>query len=300
MKNYMYAFVILHYGEAKMTIDCVNNLIKMIHDEQSAIIIIDNNSPNDTGKQVETELKNNDGIFFVFNKENLGFAKGNNVGYKFAKEVLKSEYICIMNNDVFILQKEFWDIVKRVDTDNLAVVGPHICLKDGKENAMYYKINSIEELIKERNNYIKQLRRLKSPLWKLWNIWENFKLVIRKLLGELGVMDKIVLHEDMCDGCLDRHSNIILHGCCIIFMPSYITKFDEGFVSETFMFREEELLYLKCRDNGLDLLYEPELKVKHLEDVSTDYIYKTSRKKQIFNYENQIDSLEILIRKCQK
>ena len=63
---------------------------------------------------------------------------------------------------------------------------------------------------------------------------------------------------------------------------------------------EEELLYLKCRDNGLDLLYEPELKVKHLEDVSTDYIYKTSRKKQIFNYENQIDSLEILIRKCQK
>ena len=205
-----------------------------------------------------------------------------------------------MNNDVFILQENFWDLVKRIDENNLAVVGPHICLKNGEENAMYYKMNSVEELEKERNAYIKQLRRIKSSIWRFWTKWDKFKLVVRKLLGYIGVMDKLVLHEEMIEGSLDKHYNIILHGCCLIFMPSYIKKFDEGFDTETFMFREEELLYLRCRDKELNMLYYPEIEVKHLEDVSTNYIYNNDRKKLIFNYENQIVSLGILIKKCHK
>ena len=300
MKKYICAFVILHYGEAKMTIDCVNNLLDKIKDEKSAIIVVDNNSPLQTGKQVDGEFESKNNVFFIYNKKNLGFANGNNVGYKFAKDVLNSEYICVMNNDVFILQENFWDLVKRIDENNLAVVGPHICLKNGEENAMYYKMNSVEELEKERNAYIKQLRRIKSSIWRFWTKWDKFKLVVRKLLGYIGVMDKLVLHEEMIEGSLDKHYNIILHGCCLIFMPSYIKKFDEGFDTETFMFREEELLYLRCRDKELNMLYYPEIEVKHLEDVSTNYIYNNDRKKLIFNYENQIVSLGILIKKCHK
>ena len=43
------------------------------------------------------------------------------------------------------------------------------------------------------------------------------------------------------------------------------------------------------------MVYCPEVRILHLEDISTDYIYKTERKKEIFNLENQIKSLGILL-----
>ena len=62
------------------------------------------------------------------------------------------------------------------------------------------------------------------------------------------------------------------------------------------MFKEEELLYLRCRQAGLKTLYSPKLDVLHLEDVSTDTVYKENREKEIFVCKNQAESLRVLIR----
>jgi len=69
-----------------------------------------------------------------------------------------------------------------------------------------------------------------------------------------------------------------------------------GFNPDTFMFKEEELLYLAVMRAGLHTLYEPALRSRHLEVASTDAVYTTSEAKFNFVRENQIASLKVLIR----
>ena len=85
------------------------------------------------------------------------------------------------------------------------------------------------------------------------------------------------------------------YGCCIVFSPNYCGKYKEGFDPRTFLYKEEELLYLRCKKKNMKIVYNPKLTIRHLEDVSTNSMKYTRRKKIMFWLKNQIDSLEILV-----
>lgn len=300
-KELKIGFVVLHYCTTEMTIQSVTAIEEKAADDNYAIVIVDNASYNGSGKELFLHYEKNDKVTVLLSEENLGFARGNNLGYQYAKNQLACDFICVMNNDVMIEQKDFAErIYREFAKSGFAVLGPHITLKGGHENAMYYEIAPVETLIKERNGYIRRLKHVTSPLYKVWNLWDNLKTVIRIFLGKIHVMEELKLHEDLVEGARERHENIVLHGCCLIFSPTYLERFDDAFDPSTFMFREEEILHLRCRSNQLLMVYNPKLEVLHLEDVATDFIYKSNRKKEIFNLENQIASMEILIQKLQE
>ena len=92
-----------------------------------------------------------------------------------------------------------------------------------------------------------------------------------------------------------RQKNIVLHGCCIVLTPAYIAKFSDAFDNRTFMFREEELLYLRCRKNHVETVYEPSIDILHLEDMSTNATFKKNCRREAFKNKCQIDSLQILL-----
>lgn len=300
-KELKLGFVILHYCTTDMTIQSVNAIKEKLSGSNYEIVIVDNASYNGSGRELLERYEKDERVTVLLSEENLGFAKGNNIGYNYAKHQLACDFICVMNNDVMIEQSDFAErIFREFEQSSFAVLGPHITLKNGQENAMYYKINPVETLVKERNGYIRRLKHVKSRLHGIWNLWDNMKTMLRIFLGKIHVMEELKQHEDMVEGARERHESIILHGCCLIFSPEYLEKFEDAFDPSTFMFREEEILYLRCKREGLLMVYNPELEVLHLEDVSTDFIYKTNRKKEIFNLENQIASLKILIQKIQE
>lgn len=301
MKKYKMGFVILHYCAADMTKQCVAAIEKNLTGENYEIVIVDNASYNGTGEELLRYYEADDTVTVLLSEENLGFAKGNNLGFAYAKNELSCDFVCVMNNDVIIGQKDFIQkIYDDYEKSDFAIEGPHITLKNGRENAMYEKIASVEELTKERNGYIRQLRRIHSKCYFFWRRWERFTLWLRIFLGKIHVMEEFQLHENMTEGCDRRQENIVLHGCCIIFSPGYLAVFSDAFDPATFMFREEEILHLRCRQKGLLIVYNPELEVLHLEDVATDFTYQDNREKQIFNLENQIASMRILIEKLQE
>lgn len=301
MNRYKMGFVILHYCTAEMTMQSVDTLERSMEDENYAIVVVDNASYNGTGKQLEEHYRTDEKVTVLLSKENLGFAKGNNLGYAYAKKELGCDFICVMNNDVMIGQKDFMaKVYADYEQCGFAVEGPHIQLKNGQENAMYYEMAPVETLIKERNGYIRRLKHAKSRLYGLYKLCDLFLLKLRIFLGKIHLMEEFQLHEDMTQGVHERHTDLILHGCCLIFSPDYLARFEDAFLPDTFMFREEELLYLRCKKNGLLIVYNPKLEILHLEDVATDFIYQTNRKKEIFNLENQIASMKILIQKLQE
>lgn len=92
----------------------------------------------------------------------------------------------------------------------------------------------------------------------------------------------------------EYHENIKLHGCCLIFTPTFFECL-RGFNPKTYMFREEELLMLDLNKHGLVSAYYPDIHIKHLEDAATNTVFKSRRKKEAFHIKYQIESLKILI-----
>ena len=107
-----YAFVVLHYGDATVTMEAIESIRSLDRDGRNvSVIVVDNASPNGTGEQVKKQIDFLPDFYYIHNEENLGFARGNNVGFKYAKNELKADFIILMNNDAVIESGDFFALV---------------------------------------------------------------------------------------------------------------------------------------------------------------------------------------------
>ena len=145
-------FVILHYNAIQETENCVESIEKKIDKKNYHIVIIDNASPNNSGSELKRKFCDKDNVTVILNKENLGFARGNNIGYRYAVNVLKADFICIMNNDTLIEQNDFFEVIcDEYKKSNYGIMGPKIYLNEGRVNPVYVKLPGVdffEDLLK--------------------------------------------------------------------------------------------------------------------------------------------------------
>lgn len=276
-------FVILHYYTQKDTISCVESIQTKMKKENYEIVIIDNGSKNESGKLLKEKYENEDKIHVLIQKENLGFAKGNNIGFKYAKEQLKCNYIVLLNNDTCILQEEFFNLIKEeYNKSGFAVLGPKIYLLKNQINPVNLNSLSIQRIKKELRS---DSLNLFFSYIGLYQLYTNTKKWIKKLLKKNIVQNLADVNT--------YYKNIILHGCCLIFSPIYIEKFN-GLDERTFLYHEEELLFYRLQKNKMISVYNPKIEIFHAEDSATNAITVTDRKKRIFVYKNKIKSGKIL------
>ncbi|MES2409819.1 MAG: glycosyltransferase family 2 protein, partial [Bacteroidota bacterium] len=92
--------IILNYNVRHFLELCVLSVQKAIQNLDAEIIVIDNNSSDDSCAMMKQRFPN---IKLIENKENSGFPKGNNIAVKEAK----GEYICILNPDTVVAEDTF-------------------------------------------------------------------------------------------------------------------------------------------------------------------------------------------------
>lgn len=85
----------------------------------------------------------------------------------------------------------------------------------------------------------------------------------------------------------------------MVFSSKYIEKFD-GIDDRTFLYCEEELLYIRIMKNNLVSVYNPEIIIFHNEDSATNSICKNRRKKELFVLKNLIKSNKILLKELKE
>ncbi|GER74420.1 glycosyltransferase [Weizmannia acidilactici] len=92
------SMIILNYNSSSNTIRLAQDTLKIC--PLINIVIVDNNSKDEDIKKLElfglTDIK----IHLIKNNKNMGYAKGNNIGIKYAIDKLCSEYIIIANPDI--------------------------------------------------------------------------------------------------------------------------------------------------------------------------------------------------------
>lgn len=277
-----FAFVILHYQTLNDTEECIDSIKISCEEENYHIVVVDNASPNKTGKKLKEKYSKDDRITVLLNEKNEGFARGNNVGFIYSKMQLQPDFIILLNNDTILFQKEFCKKIEAVyKKAEYAVIGPMIITADGKCSSNPVNVNPISrQEVFQRLSFVKRQQFIfKYHLCWLQNLKKKYKKSKKKSEEKRYFIPL---------------TDVRLHGSCLIFTPIYISKFD-GLDDRTFMYEEERFLQKRLQDQNMMSLYYPELLIYHKEDSSTNEVLKTNKEKNNFFFENEINSLEILL-----
>lgn len=100
--------VLLNYKGYEDTMDCINSLKKLTY-KNYQIIIVDNASPDDSYNRLKKDI--GDTYILLQSGENGGFAKGNNVGIKYALDH-GGDYILLLNNDTLVEENLIEELLK--------------------------------------------------------------------------------------------------------------------------------------------------------------------------------------------
>lgn len=291
--NTKWGFVVLHYNTIDETNLCVESIRENCIGSDYEVIVVDNASPNKTGLNLKEKYEKIDNINVILLDENIGFANGNNIGVNRAKEC-GCDFVCCLNNDVLLLDSKFCEKMEEAYAEyGSAIIGPRIILNHGT-------IQNIRGPLKQKEDYIEELRWLNkeySYLIENNRFYISFKDRIKDIIPN-SILNwwKNIKHKNENKTIIE---NIVLHGCCVVFTPSFLKKCS-GFDSRTFLYHEEELLFLMAKKNNLKTLYWPIVEVRHLEDAATNSMFDNSVEKMKFVWKYQIDSVKIVIEEMSK
>lgn len=269
-----FVFVILHYLATEDTIKCIESILGNLDYKNIEIIVVDNASPNGSIDKIENYFINNKKVTIIRSEKNLGFARGNNLGFLHAKYHLSADFIILVNNDTIITQKNFCQVaLEKYNEYRYYILGPDIITLDGyHQNPLIKASWSFKELKLFR---LKKRIRLVCTYLKVDNLIDNFI----KEVKDVHIKDR--LEGDFL--------NTALHGACFIFSKDYIDKF-EGLNGDTFLYMEEDILKLYADYYNFLMMYSSDLSILHKEDIATNMVSGSTIGKKRNLYRRLIES----------
>lgn len=109
--------IILNYNVRYFLELCVLSVQKAIQNIDAEIIVIDNDSSDDSCAMMKERFPN---VKLIVNSENFGFPKGNNIGVAEAK----GEFVCILNPDTVVAEDTFTEVLAFAEKhDDLGIIG---------------------------------------------------------------------------------------------------------------------------------------------------------------------------------
>ena len=142
------SIVILSYNAKDLTVACLESVIsqykKELIDKEIEIIIVDNNSSDESAPEV-LKIKNKiSNLALIQNKENMGFARGCNIG----ANVAKGRYILFLNSDTQVLDRGFLSMTDFLDKNpQIALLGGKLENNDGSIQPSAGKFYNLVNLI---------------------------------------------------------------------------------------------------------------------------------------------------------
>lgn len=215
-------FLILNYVRYDLTIGAVENIQKsIVKPEEYEILIVDNASPNDSYNILKEHLKKFDNIIVIRNSQNLGYASGNNFGFKYIERNFPTtKYVAVMNPDVrFFPNTDLERTIQKLENDSkLSIITPiHLLNKTFRQTSIAWKIP-------------KQLDDFVLNFW----LTSKFSRVAYK---EFKIEDNKISYVDVVPGSF--------------FIAKINTLKEVGYFDEkTFLYVEERILALKLSMKG--------------------------------------------------
>jgi len=277
MGNYV-AVIILQYGNAESTIDCIKS-VEHYNTYPVKYIIVDNGSPGN--ESVETvslflhsvfggsvlELDDENTVdqplpkaTFIRSAVNDGYACGNNKGLAVAYADDEIDYVLILNNDILFVEDIVPGLVDDVDRlSNGAIISP-VLFKKG-----------LEEI--DKNCARKEARFINMLIFNLL-ILHATKSMDRANAYDIEPMTGVIPIQ-------------LVSGSCMMCKKSVFKEIN-GFDPGTFLYYEENILWEKIKSLGLINYIDTDLKCIHLgaatigKRMSRNVIVRTFKSQSYF------------------
>ncbi|QIY82128.1 glycosyltransferase [Chryseobacterium sp. NEB161] len=190
------SIIIVNYNTFKMTNECIDSICKMTSKVNYEIIVVDNAS-TDKSKEL---FSNDERIIYIYNKENLGFGKANNLGVKSSS----GKYVFFLNSDTLLLNNAVSLFFQQMEKcrESIACIGTLLLDSDGKRIHSYGDFPSvIQELIFNtvlnkiflQTNIIKssydKLSLQKGTFFKVDYITGAALFIRKKVIDDFGAFD---------------------------------------------------------------------------------------------------------------
>lgn len=229
--------VILNYHAYWETEKCVASILKK-QLQIKQIIIVDNGSSNSSFQILSKKYFGNEKITVLHAHHNYGFAKGNNIGIRYARTVCNADYVLLLNSDIVMMEEQFLDKLLKVEMDNTAVISSRILLPDGTGKLLTNAAYSARDILLTCLGFY-----VNSP---------NILKVLNKLK----------------DGKKIKRVN----GCAFLLTPAFFSKYD-GLYPYTFLYCEEHILTVMIDKVGLCTGVADDAYIFHNENQSAKILF---------------------------
>lgn len=237
----MLGIVILNYENWGETVTCLNTIYKYkpVRDSELRIYVVDNGSRNEPTEEFLIQMNVHNEIQLLKSKENLGFARGNNIGIHKARED-SCDYVIVSNSDIYYQKDSLDELVRFYDT-HTGICYPKIY--DLQGNVPYIPYSYDTSLM--------QIYLRHTILGKIFK--RQFK--------------------NLCERSIDMESEVVIEnylnaGSCFVIDKSSLDLIKE-LDDHTFLYYEEMILSKRAHEKGIHIYYCPSSKVIHAIGKST-------------------------------
>jgi len=199
--------IILNYNSASESVALFKNLEEQ-HYRYLKILVIDNNSIEEDQRQLKENIPVGN---LIFNKINLGYAGGNNIGIEFALNE-KAKYVWVLNPDIRVESRTLPILLKTISADKtLAAIGPRIVhrnnpgkiFSDGEMLVMDEKCSTYH-----KNHNLEVALAPKSIDYDIDYIAGSSILLNCQAIREIGKFpEEYFLYFEETDWCFRAHKN---------------------------------------------------------------------------------------------
>lgn len=124
--GYELCVVLLNYRTPNMVLDCLETLASQANELCAKVVVIDNNSPDDSTKIIQNWINKSSydsTVELACSPHNGGFSSGNNFGIRSTK----AKYYLLLNSDTLLRKGALAEMVAAISSDSkIGLLGPRL------------------------------------------------------------------------------------------------------------------------------------------------------------------------------
>lgn len=237
-KEGLISIVIVNWNTRDLLLGCLESIYENIKGVDFEVVVVDNASSDGSAEAAGSHFPQ---ATLIPSRENLGFARGNNLALREAR----GEWVMLLNPDTVISPGSVEKMLEFMrEHPEVGIVGPMLSGRDGRAQVSSFGLfpSPVEAMFRA------------VRIWK----WAPKSKAAKKFMPQPNAEGSWVYVEHLLGACMFMRREVI----------EQIGGFDEGF----FLFLEETDLCFRARREGWKLAYFTGADIIHLGEQSMQNI----------------------------
>ena len=256
------SIIILAYNQLENgTKPCIESVCKYTNPEDFELIVVDNNSSDNTAEYLKELKQEKQNVKIVLNITNRGYAGGNNDGIKLAT----GDYIILLNNDTLVTPSWLENLLKYFEQeDKIGLCGP-VTNNASSVQCLNFDNISPDNYFEQSNSYTEK---------RIGSYFETNKLTFfcvaikKELLQTVGLLDEnygrgYFEDDDFCRRAQNKgyklicvEDSFVYHQGCLSFKDLKGKSFDDLMQKNKKYYQKKHKKYSVNTSNLKNFLYK--------------------------------------------